>query len=149
MDLAFQPSDWLPTGDGQAILRNNMPLLAYLAGKPAAFTSKDHNFKPGEQVEKQIIVINNSRETVTAACRWSLALPEPVSGTAKATVVGFVVPASAGSVPGLPEGETTNGEGLALIAGSSGRKPAVAACARNSASTRWRSFSSVPQAPER
>ena len=27
------------------------------------FTSKDHNFLPGETVEKQIIVINNSRET--------------------------------------------------------------------------------------
>ena len=45
-------------------------------GKPAAFTSKDHNFYPGETVEKQIIVINNSRETVTADCRWSLALPQ-------------------------------------------------------------------------
>ena len=48
MDMAFQRSDWIPTADGQAILRNNMPLLAYIAGKPAAFTSKDHNFSPGE-----------------------------------------------------------------------------------------------------
>ena len=44
MDLAFELSDWIPTADGQAMLRNNMPLLAYIAGKPAAFTSKDHNF---------------------------------------------------------------------------------------------------------
>ena len=75
MDLAFQLSDWIPTADGQAILRNNRPLLAYIAGKPAAFTSKDHNFRPGETVEKQIIVINNSRETVDvpiAAGRWHL-----------------------------------------------------------------------------
>ena len=43
--------------------------LAYIAGKPAAFTSKDHNFYPGETVEKQIIVINNSRETVTCRLR--------------------------------------------------------------------------------
>ena len=71
MDLAYELSDWVPTADGQAILRNNQPLLAYIAGKPAAFTSKDHNFYPGETVEKQIIVINNSRETVTADCRWS------------------------------------------------------------------------------
>ena len=28
-------------------MRNNMPLLAYIAGKPDAFTSKDHNFLPG------------------------------------------------------------------------------------------------------
>ncbi len=63
-----------------ALVRNNMPLLAYIGGKPAAFTSKDHNFLPGETVEKQLIVINNSRETVTADCQWSLDLPRPVSG---------------------------------------------------------------------
>ena len=44
--------------------------LAYIGGKPAAFTSKDHNFSPGETVEKQLIIINNSRETVT--CRLPL-----------------------------------------------------------------------------
>ncbi|MGO9109062.1 MAG: hypothetical protein ACLP9L_07500, partial [Thermoguttaceae bacterium] len=86
MDLAFQLSDWIPTADGQAILRNNRPLLAYIAGKPAAFTSKDHNFRPGETVEKQLIVINNSRETVTVDCRWTLALPEVISGAQKATI---------------------------------------------------------------
>jgi hypothetical protein len=86
MDMAFQLSDWIPTADGQAILRNNMPLLAYIAGKPAAFTSKDHNFRPGETVEKQLILINNSRETVAADCRWSLALPKAPSGDQKATI---------------------------------------------------------------
>jgi hypothetical protein len=86
MDLAFQLSDWTATPDGQAILRNNQPLLAYIAGKPAAFTSKDHNFRPGETVEKQIIIINNSRETVTADCHWSLAMPNAVSGLQKVTV---------------------------------------------------------------
>ncbi len=85
-DMAFQLSDWIPTADGLAVLRNNQPLLAYIAGKPAAFTSKDHNFCPGETVEKQIILINNSRETVAADCRWSLALPEAVSGARKATI---------------------------------------------------------------
>jgi len=86
MDLAFQLSDWIPTADGQAILRNNLPLLAYIAGKPAAFTSKDHNLYPGETFEKQIVLINNSRETVTADCRWSLALPEAASGAQKAAI---------------------------------------------------------------
>ena len=40
-----------PTGSprpaAQALLRNNLPLLAYIGGKPARFTSKDHNFLPG------------------------------------------------------------------------------------------------------
>jgi len=66
MEMAYERSDWLPTADGQAIVDNNGPLLAYIAGKPAAFTSKDHNFYPGETVEKHLILINNSRETASA-----------------------------------------------------------------------------------
>src|SRR5262249_39808927 len=45
-----------------------------------AFTSKDHNFFPGETLEKQIIVINNSREPVTAESQWSLGLPQALTG---------------------------------------------------------------------
>jgi hypothetical protein len=86
MDLAFERSDWTPTVAAKALLRNNMPLLAYLGGKPARFTSKDHNFHPGDTVEKQIVVINNSRETVTCDCRWSLGLPEAVADTREVTV---------------------------------------------------------------
>jgi len=86
MDLAFKRSDWVPTADGQAILRNNMPLLAYIAGKPAAFTSKDHNCTAGQTIEKQLIVINNSRQTVTCDCRWSLALPQAVTGAQQVTI---------------------------------------------------------------
>jgi hypothetical protein len=80
MDLAFQPSDWVATPAAEALLRNNRPLLAYLGGKPERFTSKDHNFAPGETIEKQIIVINNSREEVSCACACSLGLPRAVAG---------------------------------------------------------------------
>jgi hypothetical protein len=76
MDLAFERSDWVPTLAAQALIRNNRPLLGYIAGMPGAFTSKDHNFLPGETVEKQLIVINNSRKTVTCDCRWPLTLPQ-------------------------------------------------------------------------
>ena len=69
MDLSFERADWIPTVAAQALMRNNRPLLAYIAGKPAAFTSKDHIFYPGETVEKQLIVINNSRETVAVHVR--------------------------------------------------------------------------------
>src|SRR5437870_1906924 len=81
MDMAFERSDWTPTAAGQALLRNNRPLLAYIGGKPARFTSQDHNFVPGETVEKQLILINNSRVTVTCDCEWSLGLPQPVAGS--------------------------------------------------------------------
>ncbi|MCW3094486.1 MAG: Beta-galactosidase, partial [Chthonomonadaceae bacterium] len=80
MNVAYAPSDWTPTVAAQALLRNNRPLLAYIGGKPTAVTSKDHVFLPGETVEKQIIVINNSRQTLRCDCRWSLALPTPTSG---------------------------------------------------------------------
>jgi len=86
MDLAYEKTDWLATPAAEAMYRNNLPLLAYIAGKPDAFTTKDHNFLPGKTLEKQIIVINNSRETVNAQCQWRLGLPEPVAGKSQVTV---------------------------------------------------------------
>jgi beta-galactosidase/beta-glucuronidase len=84
--LAFRASQYQATVAAQALYRNNMPLLAYLAGKPAAFTSKDHNFLPGEAVEKQLIVINNMRRNVSCDCEWSLGLPQAIAGNAKVTL---------------------------------------------------------------
>jgi beta-galactosidase len=69
-----------PTAVADALGRCNMPLLAYIGGKRAAFTSKDHNFLPNETVEKQLIVINSSRESVTGKCSWRLGA---VSGSAE------------------------------------------------------------------
>ncbi|MBN1361207.1 MAG: hypothetical protein JW993_11465 [Sedimentisphaerales bacterium] len=86
MDLAYKRSDWIATGAGAAILRNNQPLLAYIAGKPARFTSKDHNFLAGESFEKQLIIINNSRVPVDCDSSWSLALPEPIAGQDQITL---------------------------------------------------------------
>jgi hypothetical protein len=86
VDLTYKLSDWVPTVAAQKLMRTNMPLLAYIAGKPAAFTSKDHNFRPGETVEKQIVVINNSRQTVTCDCQWSFRLPTVLTGSRKVTM---------------------------------------------------------------
>ncbi len=85
-ELAYERSDWIATPAAEALLRNNMPLLAYIGGKPAAFTSKDHNFLPGETVEKQLIVINNSRVTMTCDCQWSFALPAALTGSKTVTL---------------------------------------------------------------
>jgi hypothetical protein len=78
--------DWVPTAAARALTRNNRPLLAYIGGKPGSFTSKDHTFRPGETVEKQLIIVNNSRETVTCECEWSLGLPQPASGSKTVSV---------------------------------------------------------------
>jgi len=80
VEYAFRWEDWVPTPTGEVLLKNNGPVLAYLAGKPLAFTSKDHNFYPGETVEKQIVVINNSRLPVTCRYRWQTTLPQGPSG---------------------------------------------------------------------
>ncbi len=85
IDLAFERADWIPTVGAQALIRHNGPLLAYVGGKPGAFTSKDHVFYPGETVEKQIIVINNSRETMTCDCEWSFGLPRAATGSKEVT----------------------------------------------------------------
>ncbi len=86
MDTAYERHDWIPTAAAGALRRNNGPLLAYIAGKPARFTSKDHVFTPGERFEKQVVVINNSRRTVTADCVWSVSWPTPTRGSSRVTV---------------------------------------------------------------
>lgn len=79
-DTAYEVSDWAPTTGGKALLRNGSSCLAYIAGKPGAFTSKDHIFHPGEKVEKQIVLINNSRRTVHCEVFWSADLPDKPRG---------------------------------------------------------------------
>jgi hypothetical protein len=86
LDVAFERADWVPTAAGKALLRNNQPVLEYIAGKAAAFTSKDHNFRPGEVVEKQLILINNSRRTLTFHCDWSLGTSPAVKGSREVSV---------------------------------------------------------------
>jgi hypothetical protein len=85
-EMGFERSDWTPTVAGKAILENNLPLLAYIGGGPARFTNKGHDYFPGETVEKQLILINNSRGTVACDTAWSLA-PALVSGGEDRTVL--------------------------------------------------------------
>ena len=86
MDLAYERSDWLPTLAATALRRNNGPLLGYIAGKPSRFTSQDHLFVPGESVEKQLVVINDSRRTVTCDGSWTVSAPGAASGQIRFTL---------------------------------------------------------------
>lgn len=86
MDVSYAKEDWVPTAAATALIRNNLPLLAYIAGKSSRFTSREHNFLAGETIEKQLIVINNSRETVKGNCAWSLNLPQSVKGVQEVSV---------------------------------------------------------------
>ena len=84
--LSFERADWVATPAAQALIRNNRPLLAWIAGKPSAFTSKDHNFLPETKLEKQIVIINNSRQTVTCEAVWEVGLPLRTKGERTVTV---------------------------------------------------------------
>ncbi len=77
MDLAYERSDWIPTPAAEALLRNNRPWLAYLAGPASGVTSKDHIFRPGERVQKQVVLINDAREPTEAEVHWAFRGPGP------------------------------------------------------------------------
>jgi len=85
-ETAFDRQDWTPTVSGKALLQNNAPILSYIGGKAAKFTSKDHDFYPGETVEKQLILINDSRKDVICSIDWSLNLPVPMTGKTSVAV---------------------------------------------------------------
>jgi hypothetical protein len=72
VDLAFERADWLPTAAGEAFLRNSRPLLAFIGGKPGGLTERCHTFLAGETAEKAVVVINDSREPVSARCEISI-----------------------------------------------------------------------------
>lgn len=81
MDMGYKTSDWEETVAAKAITDNHGPLVAYIGGKPDAFTDKAHNFLQGQSFEKQLIIINNSRENIHFECNWSLDLPQPLKGS--------------------------------------------------------------------
>jgi beta-galactosidase/beta-glucuronidase len=85
-DLSFERSDWTPNDAGKALIRNNQPLLAYIGGKSAKFTSKNHNFFAGETVEKQIVIINNLRQSTICNCSWKLSIPQALEGNEKVII---------------------------------------------------------------
>jgi len=84
--LATDFKDWQPNIRGAAFRRGNRPLLAYIAGKPERFTARGHNYASGQTVEKQIIVCNDSRQTVECTCQWSVNLPRRQGGTSTVRV---------------------------------------------------------------
>jgi beta-galactosidase len=85
-DLAYERSDWVPTPTAQSLLRNNLPVLSWIAGKPEHFTVKDHTFYPGETIEKQFIVINNSRLAITGNASWSANLNPTIRGSKRLVI---------------------------------------------------------------
>ena len=49
---------------------NNGPTLAWIAGPAGAYTAKDHNFRSGQKIEKQLVLINDTRRPQPFTATW-------------------------------------------------------------------------------
>ena len=55
---------------GAALEYGYRELLGWIAGKPGDFTEQSCRFRPGEKVEKSLMILNDSRLDQTVVCRW-------------------------------------------------------------------------------
>jgi beta-galactosidase len=53
-----------------ALKEVNGPTLAWIAGSAQAYTAKDHHFSPGQKIEKQIVLINDTRQPQDYTAAW-------------------------------------------------------------------------------
>ena len=49
----------------------NQPTLAWIAGPTEAYTAKDHHFSAGQKIEKQIVLINDTRQPQDFTAAWT------------------------------------------------------------------------------
>ncbi len=49
----------------------NGPTLAWIAGRPGAYTAKDHHFHGGQTFQKQIVLINDTRRPQDFTAAWT------------------------------------------------------------------------------
>lgn len=54
-----------------ALKEINGPTLAWIAGSPGAYTAKDHHFSAGQKIEKQVVLINDTRQPQSFTATWS------------------------------------------------------------------------------
>jgi beta-galactosidase len=53
-----------------ALKEINGPTLAWIAGQAGAYTAKDHHFSSGQKIEKQIVLINDTRQPQDFTAAW-------------------------------------------------------------------------------
>jgi beta-galactosidase len=54
-----------------ALKENNGPTLAWIAGPAGAYTAKDHHFRAGRKIEKQIVLVNDTRRPQDFTATWT------------------------------------------------------------------------------
>jgi beta-galactosidase len=57
---------------------NNGPTLAWIAGRPDAFTEKSHSFSAGAEVTKQIALLNDERSVQSFKVNWKVTVANAV-----------------------------------------------------------------------
>jgi beta-galactosidase len=55
-----------------ALKEVNGPTLAWIAGPAGAYTAKDHHFSPGQKIDKQIVLINDTRLPQHFTAAWTI-----------------------------------------------------------------------------
>ncbi|WP_242032660.1 beta-galactosidase [Oscillatoria sp. FACHB-1406] len=57
---------------GEAIIANDGSILAWIAGSTKAFVEKDHNYNSGDPLEKQAVLLNDTRQTQSFSLNWQV-----------------------------------------------------------------------------
>ncbi len=80
--------DWKILPGGEALVANNGPTLAWIAGPAQTFTDRTHSYASGATVSKQAIVINDLREQAEWSLEWTAVAGDQTlaSGRANGTI---------------------------------------------------------------
>ena len=103
---------------GETLLRNNADTLVWIAGKTENFAVKDHHYSPGESMEKQIAVINDTRRDLTYQLLCEVRIDEKTIWRERYS--GSVPPGENKRIPftvPLPE-NPVQGKGTILLTGT-------------------------------
>ena len=67
-----QKNSFEATTLGKIFLRWNKPVIAFIAGKKSHATEKSKNFTAGQIIDKQLVIVNDSRKKITCNYSWAL-----------------------------------------------------------------------------
>lgn len=109
---------------GEALLEQGRPGLMWIAGREGAPTSKDHNFRSGQTLEKQVAVVNDTRGPLPYEGTWIASLngKEFTRGEVK----GMIEPGTSKLVPfavALPSAEAEKSQGVIKLSARVGDVP--------------------------
>ncbi|MBP0028070.1 sugar-binding domain-containing protein [Roseofilum sp. Guam] len=68
----FQPPGFKIHPGGEAIIENNGPTLAWISGESGNFASKDHSYEGEGVLKKQVVLINDTRESKFFSFEWEI-----------------------------------------------------------------------------